>query len=347
MAARFPICALSSLGGAATLVANVTAADSARGSRRRWAWPFPEVAVRRPLRCQEAGARDGVHLQCSSLVTKKASDIRREYKFNERLGEGLFGSVFKAEHLQTGIFRAIKVLPKKTTSAQMFETEMQALSTLDHPNTVKVVEHFEDEEHFYLVQELCNGPDLFGYAFESSSEKERLSEKEVSIIMRQAIEAVGCCHSHGYIHRDIKPENFMIDGEDKILKMIDFGLVTSLEDVKNNTEFAGTMDYMAPEVMNDERYGKESDIWSLGVMCYTLLAGDHLLPELDRDKEVALKHSFAVKKRVETCRELKDRELSSAARDFLMQMLQYQPEKRITVSAALSHPFILNYCHDS
>jgi len=295
--------------------------------------------------------------------------VQDEYIFDEEednVGEGSFGFVFKGLHRRTGILRAIKQIPKEDTDCQEFEDEVNALIALDHPHIVKAIEYFEDKDNFYLVQELCTGPDLFEYidvSADHNPDRERnasnVSEKAASIILRQCLKALLCCHANGYIHRDIKPENFMISGEDHTIKMIDFGLVTKakvpmaedddVEDQHRDMQFVyevnGTREYMSPEMFKEQTFEESTDMWSMGVMFYVLMTGEMLLPQ-ETLKEIAMKDNGFSQRRLCECLVFKDRNLSDDARDLIGKMLAYDPNERITPSEALSHPFIRQYHHD-
>eukprot|EP00932_Pfiesteria_piscicida_P003573 SRR837773.13481.p1 GENE.SRR837773.13481~~SRR837773.13481.p1 ORF type:complete len:217 (+),score=55.47 SRR837773.13481:60-710(+) len=110
--------------------------------------------------CQEAARAEFLR---GELVCKNERKVEDEYLFEDCLGEGSFGKVHKAVHIHSGVHRAIKELPKLETLAEEFELELQALIELDHPHIVQVIEHFEATDRYFIVMELCTGPDLFSY----------------------------------------------------------------------------------------------------------------------------------------------------------------------------------------
>lgn len=285
-------------------------------------------------------------------------DVHSLYLFKESIGEGGFGKVFQATHRRTGTLRAIKVIPKRDNVEEV-KNELAALIELDHPHIVRLIEYFEDQARFYLVQALCDGPDLAEMMREATGGRSRvgertgpLPEREVSIVMRDCLKSVIGCHSHGFVHRDIKLDNFMVTGQEGIVKMIDFGLAVQKADL---TEAAGTSIYRAPEMMipawrrrlsaegretSSPTYDKAVDVWSLGVMLFSLLTGESLFKRtLDarsvRDRLVDPKF---VQDRLRHCQALKG--CSEEGRDLLSRMLQHDPVERISTTDALHHPFI-------
>ena len=159
--------------------------------------------------------------------------------------------------------------------------EVAALKTLDHPNIIKLYEVYEDKDCVYLVQEYCEGGELFDYI----AEQERLSEKEAARIFHQITSSILYCHKNCICHRDLKPDNFMMASKspESPVKLIDFGLSRSFfkyhdqgrgEMLRMETR-AGTALYMAPEVLKKD-YSNACDTWSIGVILYIMLSG--LLP---------------------------------------------------------------------
>ena len=160
---------------------------------------------------------------------------------------------------------------------------MDILSQLDHPNAVKLIEIFDEETHIYLVLELLAGGELF----DRIVEKESYSEKEASDTIRPIVDSIRYCHSMGIVHRDLKPENLLYESEDEHsgIKITDFGLARFVMNELATTA-CGTPNYVAPEIIQGNGYGKEVDYWSLGVITYLLLS--RVLPFDDEDdKEIA------------------------------------------------------------
>ncbi len=147
------------------------------------------------------------------------------------------------------------------------QAEIDILSQLDHPNVLKIIEIFDEEECIYLVLELLGGGELF----DRIVEKENYSEKEAAETGRPIVDAIRYCHSLGIIHSDLKPENllYMTPSDNSIIKITDFGLARFVENEMATTA-CGTPNYVAPEIIAGKGYSKEVDLWSIGVIIYIM-----------------------------------------------------------------------------
>ncbi len=162
----------------------------------------------------------------SSLPVNKSDLIkkgkRNNYKFDQKLGKGSFGSVWKATHIYNGAARAIKKIKMKYISdMKAFKQELNCLKELDHPNILKLYEYFLDKEYIYLVTELCEGGDFF----EKITQNGSFNEEKTAFYFKQLLQALNHCHSNGICHRDLKSENLMLENNDSdsTLTLIDFG----------------------------------------------------------------------------------------------------------------------------
>jgi calcium-dependent protein kinase len=197
--------------------------------------------------------------------------IRESYSFLKIIGYGKYGVVREAITVDgRRLHVAIKSIPKKKlqVDVSLFMRELTVLHELDHPNIIKLYETFEDENYFHLVMELCTGGDLF----ERITGRSQHSEAEAAVIMKKLMLALNHMHNCYISHRDLKPENILYAGDE--IKVADFGISNKFKDLADleMNSLVGTPHYVAPEVLL-RRYGKECDVWSLGVIMYLLLSG--------------------------------------------------------------------------
>ena len=188
------------------------------------------------------------------------------------LGYGSFGKVFLEINKVNQKLYAIKHIEKRRIykalkTLEPIYSEIKIQSKISHPNIVKILYANENDRYFDIVLEYANKGNLFYYI----QEKNHLSESNSFKIFIQIVNAIYFLHENNYIHRDIKPENILLF-EDNIAKLCDFGWCVEYKDEPRNT-FCGTTEYMAPEMINQNKYGKEIDIWSLGILFYEMLHG--------------------------------------------------------------------------
>jgi len=225
---------------------------------------------------EKATRKEELRVCPGNFVMRVRERLTTHYRVLAKLGEGGFGTVWKAEHKATGQSRAIKTLPKGDLLGEQEQQMLQEVTILrhlvaptqDHPNILKIFEVVEDHSSYHIVSEMCTGGDLF----ERLVAGERFSESVVAKYMRQILSAVAYCHERNIVHRDLKPENLLLltSQADSLLKVIDFGTSSKLLPRHMLRTVTGTLFYMAPEVL-DGRYNEKCDLWSCGVVMYILL----------------------------------------------------------------------------
>lgn len=197
----------------------------------------------------------------------------KQYKILERIGAGGMGVVYKAEDTRLGRTVALKFLPPYALDSEedrtRFLIEAQSAAALDHPNICTIHEIGDAQQHQFIVMAYVSGPSL----------KERLKDgaldpAEAVNIATQISSGLSKAHEKGIIHRDIKPANILL-AEGGLVKVCDFGLAKSSisKKVTRTGSTIGTAAYMSPEQARSETVDQRTDIWSLGVILYEMLAG--------------------------------------------------------------------------
>uniref|UniRef100_A0A1A8LV85 MAP/microtubule affinity-regulating kinase 3 n=2 Tax=Nothobranchius TaxID=28779 RepID=A0A1A8LV85_9TELE len=194
------------------------------------------------------------------------------YRLLKTIGKGNFAKVKLARHIPTGREVAIKIIDKtqlNPTSLQKLFREVRIMKILNHPNIVKLFEVIETDKTLYLVMEYASGGEVFDYLVAHG----RMKEKEARAKFRQIVSAVQYCHQKHIVHRDLKAENLLLDA-DMNIKIADFGFSNEFTLGGKLDTFCGSPPYAAPELFQGKKYdGPEVDVWSLGVILYTLVSG--------------------------------------------------------------------------
>ncbi|SCU98736.1 LADA_0H15038g1_1 [Lachancea dasiensis] len=269
-----------------------------------------------------------------------------DYIFGRTLGAGSFGVVRQARRLSTGENVAVKILLKKALKGndvqmQMLYDELALLQKLDHPHIVKFKDWFESKDKFYIVTQLAVGGELFDRILKQG----KFTEGDAIKIVHQILEAVKYLHSRNIVHRDLKPENllYLTPDADSALVLGDFGIAKQLnEDDELIHKAAGSMGYVAPEVLTTDGHGKPCDIWSLGVVTYTLLCG--YSPFLAESVEGFLEECTSGREPV-TFHKPYWSSISTEAKDFILQALTVEAHDRPTASELLNHAWIAKKIH--
>ncbi|XP_042863701.1 MAP/microtubule affinity-regulating kinase 3-like isoform X19 [Penaeus japonicus] len=223
-----------------------------------------------------SGGGGGVSGSSSSSARVSSSRSRTEeigkYRLLKTIGKGNFAKVKLAKHIPTGKEVAIKIIDKTQLnpgSLQKLFREVRIMKILDHPNIVKLFQVIETERTLYLVMEYASGGEVFDYLVFHG----RMKEKEARAKFRQIVSAVQYCHQKKIIHRDLKAENLLLDSE-MVIKIADFGFSNEFTPGNKLDTFCGSPPYAAPELFQGKKYdGPEVDVWSLGVILYTLVSG--------------------------------------------------------------------------
>ncbi|XP_062454247.1 MAP/microtubule affinity-regulating kinase 4 isoform X1 [Rhea pennata] len=252
------------------------------------------------------------------------------YRLLRTIGKGNFAKVKLARHILTGREVAIKIIDKtqlNPTSLQKLFREVRIMKGLNHPNIVKLFEVIETEKTLYLVMEYASAGEVFDYLVSHG----RMKEKEARAKFRQIVSAVHYCHQKNIVHRDLKAENLLLDADANI-KIADFGFSNEFTLGSKLDTFCGSPPYAAPELFQGKKYdGPEVDIWSLGVILYTLVSGSlpfdgHNLKEL---RERVLRGKYRV-----------PFYMSTDCENILRRFLVLNPAKRCTLEQIMKDKWI-------
>ncbi|XP_039877704.1 serine/threonine-protein kinase PLK3 [Simochromis diagramma] len=279
------------------------------------------------------------HDQPKPELAQVVTDLKtgRSYIKGKLLGKGGFARCYEMTDLSNNKMYAVKVIPQSRVSKphqrDKITNEIELHRTLSHKHVVKFSHYFEDQENIYIFLELCSRKSL-AHIWKA---RHTLTEPEVRYYLRQIISGLKYLHSRGILHRDLKLGNFFIN-ENMELRLGDFGLAAKLETVEQRKKtICGTPNYLAPEVLNRQGHGTESDVWSLGCVMYTLMCGNPPFETLD------LKETYKCIKEV---RYNLPSTLSPAAQKLISGILQKNPSDRLTLDQILNHEFFKGFTPD-
>ena len=264
------------------------------------------------------------------VVVQKKNKKRGNYILEETIGEGAFAKVKLARHIQTGEKVAIKIINKEEIynfDIKKIKKEINILQRLKHKNIIQLYEIMETHKNLYIIMEYCEGKELFEYIVK----RKHLTEREACRYFQQIINGVEYLHLSNITHRDLKPENLLLDNKKRIL-ITDFGL--SILSEKYNEQLStpcGTPSYSPPEMLKGKKYnGVYSDIWSCGIILYTMLVGN--LPCSESKEELLYQnivtHNFYYPEN-----------LSDDAIDLIEHLLKINPEERYNFDEIKVHPW--------
>ena len=254
-----------------------------------------------------------------------------KYRFSSELGHGGFAYVYKAKDLISNKDCAIKIIPKTKIKSkreqERFQREINITALFKCDNIVQMKDFFCDENNYYMVLELCKGGDLYDYLLEN----DRISESVAAQVFRQIVNGLNYSHSLGVAHRDIKPQNILIT-EFPSVKIADFGLCEYVSDSELIDNFCGSPMYCSPECLTRcEHDPKIADIWSLGVLLYTICVGNTPWETIDACELLQSIYRVGVKFPPFISKDLQN---------LLSIMLKINPTERATIREILDHQWL-------
>jgi len=221
----------------------------------------------------------------------------------------------------------LKKLNNKKNKKEFITNEINAGKKLKHTSIVKMIHNWTESDYTYLLFEYVEGKDLYDFLAETNFEP--LPEQEAKNLFRQIIKAVKHTHKKGFVHGDLKLENIMITKNLKP-KLIDFGFCTEQSCKSIFNCYQGSLEYLSPEILQRKPYnGCKAEVWSLGVILYTLLFGEFPFSEQERNLdfegvEVTFPRAAA----------------SLTSRDLIKKMLTINPDERLDLEGVFKHPWL-------
>ena len=267
------------------------------------------------------------------------------YIVQRKIGEGGFSNVYMCKD-RAGVPFACKNMPKTKNIAERVKNEINIMKTLQtSPFTVRLVEHGEDEENYYIIQEWCRCGSLHDHLRTTS-----YVEEDVVKLTKLVVQALYLMHENNIIHGDLKPSNVLVNGvffsndeKELDIRLCDFGNSLLIDGHEQELRsLVGTLHFMAPENLR-HLYHKKSDIWSLGVLLYSIISGrlpfnDHTNPA---KPSIPVLYKSILEKEP-TFNEPVWLKISEECKDFIRHCLQKDFECRPFAFDCLNHQWLMN-----
>ncbi|XP_061350555.1 serine/threonine-protein kinase Aurora-3-like [Gastrolobium bilobum] len=254
-----------------------------------------------------------------------------DFEIGKPLGKGKFGRVYVAREIKSKYIVALKVIFKqqieKYRIQHQLRREMEIQSGLRHPNILRLYGWFHDDERVFLILEYAHNGELY----KELSKKGHLTEKQAATYILSLTKALAYCHEKHVIHRDIKPENLLLDHEGR-LKIADFGW--SVQSSSKRHTMCGTLDYLAPEMVENRAHDHAVDNWTLGILCYEFLYGS---PPFEAESQAdTFKRIMKVDLSFPS-----SPAVSSDAKNLISRLLVKDSSRRPSLQKIREHPWII------
>jgi len=215
-----------------------------------------------------------------SLSDDELEDVKKEnegvglddFEVLKLVGQGAFGKVYQVRKKGTSEIYAMKVMRKdkvvEKNHAEYMKAERDILTKVDHPFVVQLRYSFQTKYRLYLVLDFINGGHLFFQLYQQGLFREELAR----IYTAEIVSAVAHLHANGIMHRDLKPENILLDADGHAM-LTDFGVAKEFDENTRSNSMCGTVEYMAPEIVQGRGHDKAADWWSVGILLFEMLTG--------------------------------------------------------------------------
>ncbi|EYU32016.1 hypothetical protein ABFS82_02G153300 [Erythranthe guttata] len=265
------------------------------------------------------------------LKTPKRQWSISDFDIGKPLGKGKFGRVYLAREIKSNYIVALKVVFKEQIEKyrlhHQLRREMEIQTGLRHPNVLRLYGWFHDDERIFLILEYAHGGELY----KELRKLGNLSERKAATYIASLTQALAYCHEKHVIHRDIKPENLLLDHEGR-LKIADFGW--SVQSRSKRHTMCGTLDYLAPEMVENKAHDWAVDNWTLGVLCYEFLYG---VPPFEAESQ---KDTFRRIMKVDLSFPSSP-DICAEAKDLISRLLVKDSSKRLSLEKIMEHPWIV------
>ncbi|KAK3037449.1 hypothetical protein RJ639_031943 [Escallonia herrerae] len=273
------------------------------------------------------------------MMAQSAGRVRvvGEYVVGRQIGAGSFSVVWHARHRVHGTEVAIKEIATSRLNKKLEESlmsEIVILKNVNHPNIIRLHEMIKEPGKIHLVLEFCKGGDLSMFI---QKRQGRIPESTAKHFMYQLAAGLKILRDHHLIHRDLKPQNLLLSTNDdnSVLKIADFGFARSLQPRGLAETLCGSPLYMAPEIMQLQKYDAKADLWSVGAILFQLVTGR---TPFTGSNQIQLFQNILKSIELQFPSEAKD--LSSECIDLCRKLLRRNPVERLTFEEFFNHPFL-------
>ncbi|MED6238539.1 hypothetical protein ATANTOWER_024181 [Ataeniobius toweri] len=306
---------------------------------RAWNFAGTSEPSQESLYIKMAAAKEEKH-EPDSYVTVTIDTqhrVRDHYNVYEKLGVGKFGEVYRLTHKETGKEFAAKFYRARTSKDKSeAHKEIKIMNKLHHPKIVQCLAAYELRPELAMIMEYVAGGELFERIVDENFEH---TEPTSARYVQQILEGMQYVHKQKIIHLDLKPENIVcVDTSGTQIKIIDFGLASELVEGKPLMVMHGTPEFVAPEVINYEPVGVETDMWSIGVICFILLSGESPFQGNNDAETFSLVTAASFEFDPESFEDISDE-----AKDFIRSLLKKDRRSRLSCTEALAHSWMASF----
>ncbi|KAH6798410.1 Protein kinase superfamily protein [Perilla frutescens var. frutescens] len=262
-----------------------------------------------------------------------------DYVVGKQIGAGSFSTVWHARHRVHGTEVAIKEIATARLNPKLQESlksEIFILKRINHPNIIRLHDMIEEPGKIYIVLEYCKGGDLSMYIQQRQG---KVSEATAKHFMQQLAEGLKVLRENNLIHRDLKPQNLLlsINDDNSTLKIADFGFARSLQPRGLAETLCGSPLYMAPEIMQLQKYDAKADLWSVGAILFQLVTGR---TPFTGSNQIQLLQNIIKSTELQFPPEARD--LNPHCLDLCRKLLRRNPVERLTFEEFFNHPYLSN-----